>query len=143
MKFRILGQLSQGNKALELSAWIESTNTGHRFPARILVDSGASGMFIDRDFAEENGITLYRLESPIPVRNADGSDNRGGPIKYDTDLWIETLAHRECARLEVTNLRRTQNVILGYPWLQHHNPNIDWSAGTLVFDKCNPDHFRI
>jgi hypothetical protein len=27
-------------------------------------------------------------------------------------------------------------VILGYSWLRHHNPNIDWNTGNLLFNRC-------
>jgi len=31
-----------------------------------------------------------------------------------------------------------EDIILGLPWLRHHNPNIDWKKGTLKFDETPP-----
>ena len=119
-----------------------TTDTGHIFPARVLIDSGASGNFVDQRFCVDHDITTTRLEEPIPVRNADGTQNRGGPIEDFIDVWLEiqteaqNSGHKERLRLEVTQLGVTYNVILGYPWLQEHNPTIDWQAGSVIFDHC-------
>jgi len=35
----------------------------------------------------------------------------------------------------VTDLGKA-NLFLGYEWLQHHNPTIDWKLSRLNLDKC-------
>jgi hypothetical protein len=44
---RSLGALQVGKEALQLDVWIEATGTSDHFPAHILIDSGASGNFIN------------------------------------------------------------------------------------------------
>ncbi|KAG2119662.1 uncharacterized protein F5147DRAFT_564018, partial [Suillus discolor] len=50
------------------------------FDLKALLDSGATGCYIDEGFARAKGLTLESLPRPIPVYNADGSHNEGGPI---------------------------------------------------------------
>ena len=45
--------------------------------------------------------------------------------------------HSEQIELAVTNLGNT-DIFLGLDWLRFHNPSIDWSHSTVVFDRC-PD----
>ena len=135
--FRDIGALATGISALELDVWITSTETSRRYPARVLIDSGASGNFVNKQYAEDKFVP-YQLEDPIPVRNADGSENRGGPISEDIDVWIDATdaSHgemRQRLRLEIVDLGKTYDVILGFPWLQQWNPMIDWKAGTIQF----------
>jgi len=39
--------------------------------------------------------------------------------------------------MNVCNLEKTE-VILGMPWLQAHNPEIDWEKGEVRMMKCPP-----
>ena len=54
-----------------------------------LLDSGAEGLFIDREFAERNRLPLERLKEPILVRNVDGTPNKNGTIECSTTLNLE------------------------------------------------------
>ena len=36
------------------------------------------------------------------------------------------------------NLTDDTDLLQGYDWLQHHNPQIDWESGTFTLKKC-PD----
>ena len=46
-----------------------------------------------------------------------------------------TMAGGACATAEVTNLGKN-SLILGYTWLQKHNPAIDWQTGVIKFTHC-------
>ena len=48
---------------------------------------------------------------------------------------MEYLGHREELTAEVTNLGKN-SLILGYTWLQKHNPMIDWQTGMIKFTRC-------
>ena len=41
-----------------------------------LVDCGAGGKFIDRNYAQKNKITRMPLGKPLPVYNVDGTPNK-------------------------------------------------------------------
>ena len=36
-----------------------------------------------------------------------------------------------------------QNLILGLPWLEKHNPNIDWKEKTLEFQNSQEDKLKV
>ena len=49
---------------------------------RALLDSGATGLFIDTTFAQEKGFKMEKLKKPLLVRNIDGTVNAGGAITH-------------------------------------------------------------
>ena len=46
-----------------------------------LLDSGATGLFIDPDFIQSKHLAICPLLQAIPVYNVDGSPNEGGAIR--------------------------------------------------------------
>jgi hypothetical protein len=52
----------------------------HTFELNALLDCGATGCYIDEGFAHAKGLNLDPLPRLIPVYNADGLQNEGGPI---------------------------------------------------------------
>ena len=106
-----------------------------------LLDSGATGLFIDADFVQAKNLTVQRLPRSIPVYNIDGSLNVHGSIKETVDLILRYQDHTERATFHVTALGGVP-VILGHPWLSKHNPQIDWTTGEVVMSRC-PSECRI
>ena len=100
-----------------------------------LLDSGANATFIDISVAERLGLPLTPLTNPIRVFNVDGSRNSAGDVTHTTTILMEYLGHREELIAEVTNLGKN-SLILGYTWLQKHNPSIDWQTGVIKFTRC-------
>ena len=49
---------------------------------KVLLDSGATGLFMDTTFAKENGFKIERLKKPLLVRNVNRMANVGGAIIY-------------------------------------------------------------
>jgi len=49
---------------------------------KALLDSGATGLFIDMTFAKEKRFKMEKLKRPLVVRNVDGTANVGGSITY-------------------------------------------------------------
>ena len=54
-----------------------------------LLDSGASGKFIDQDFAQDLHAEKKDLEKPIQVYNVDGTLNKQGTITQYVELELE------------------------------------------------------
>lgn len=100
------------------------TDKTHRVSLQALLDSGANGIFIDRTWAQEQKVPMERLSKPIPVFNVDGTNNRAGDITHSAELRIQFKGHNEIVRAEVTELGNVP-MILGYTWLEHHNPEIN------------------
>jgi len=67
------------------------TEDGKKVETQALIDCGAGGIFIDKDFAYQNGFTTEHLNRPIRVFNVDGTPNTKGTIEECThaDLVID------------------------------------------------------
>ena len=90
-----------------------------------LIDSGAEGVFIDKKLVEDNWIKSQKLGYEITARNVDGTVNKNGTITKTAtlDMRIGTKEYPET--FFITSLG-TNKIILGLPWLERHNPEIDW-----------------
>jgi hypothetical protein len=126
-----------GPNSLYLRVEVESTDTQWKYGVRALVDLGATGLFIDREYVKLNQIPTTKLSRPIPVFNVDGTANTEGSISEVAELLLCYNGHSERALFCVTGLRR-QNLILGHTWLKEHNPEVDWRTGKVKMSRCSP-----
>ena len=97
-----------------------------------LIDSGAQGLFVDESIVELKD--ARRLARPIKVRNVDGTQNRGGSITHEILLSYEIGSQNFTEWFNITDLG-DQTMILGIPWLQKHNPMIDWKQKTITLQE--------
>src|ERR1700677_1018650 len=125
---------NKGNSVL-VNIGLKTLNTHNSINIDSLLDCGASGLFIDKQFVELNNITTRKLPRPIPIYNVDGTLNKGGTIKEAVDLIVSHSNHKERATFWVCGLR-ADRVILGLPWLRLHNPVINWSTGEIELSCC-------
>jgi len=70
------------------------------------------------------------LEKPLPVYNIDGTPNKEGTITHQVELNLKIGDKIQHETLLVFGLGK-QKVILGLPWLQENNPDINWKEGHL------------
>lgn len=110
-------------------------NATHEVNAMALLDSGCTGSCINTSFVQKHGIPTRCTARPIPVRNADGTLNSGGPIIEYVTLHLVIQDHEEDMDLAVSNLGHT-DLFIGHEWLKRHNPHIDWKQGSIKFDRC-------
>ena len=80
---------------------------------------------------------MIKLDKPIQVRNVDGTGNSGGAITHEVEVNIYFKGHMERVWMDICDLGKTE-VILGMPWLQAHNPEIDWEKGEVKITGCSP-----
>src|SRR6267378_6737810 len=123
--------------SLKLEVSIETTDTGEVKTVKSLVDCGATGEFIDRDYVKANRLRTKAISDPIPVFNIDGTPNESGSISEVVDLILKYKNHLEMALFMVTSLGR-QSLILGHSWLHKHNLEIDWATGEVKMSCCPP-----
>ena len=71
----------EDSNSLKLKIEIESADTTRKKLVTTLVDSGATGEFIDRDYAKSCQFNLVKLTQPIPVYNVDGTPNEAGSVR--------------------------------------------------------------
>ena len=67
----------------------------------------------------------------------DGTGNSRGTILHEVEVNLYFKGHVERVRMDVYNLGKME-VILGMPWLQTHNPEIDWEKGKVKMMRCLP-----
>jgi len=120
---------------LLLPVEIGTTDTSELHSVKALLDSGATGSFIDRDFICSKGINTWTLSCNIPVFNVNGSSNEAGQISEVVDILLRYKTHSERMLLAVSGLGK-QSLILGYNWLKDHNPKIDWEKGEVEMTHC-------
>jgi hypothetical protein len=102
-----------------------------------MIDCGATENFIDRRFAEQQGLPLTKQLVPRKVLAIDGRELEGGPVTHDAIVTMVINEHKEEIRLDWITIGNSP-IIIGLLWLWKHNPNIDWKEGKITFDseKC-------
>jgi len=116
---------------------LEKLESHEGIVVKVLLDSGATGLFMDTTFAREKGFKMEKLKNPLLVRNVDGTVNAGGAIMHQVECNIFFKGHMKRARMDVCNLGKTE-VILEMPWLAAYNPEIDWEKGEVEMMHCLP-----
>jgi hypothetical protein len=113
--------------------------TIHSYPALVLIDCGASNNFISTDFITCNDLKFNTRLSfkPQTIRLADGSIAGSTHILPSAPLTISD--YHDTISYLITPLHG-YDAILGKPWLDQHNPQIDWPSNTLTFHHNNSCH---
>jgi len=104
---------------------------------KALLDSRATGLFMDRDFAQKKRFKLERLGILLMMKNMDRTINIGEAITHQVEHNMFFKGHIERVRMDICNLEKTE-VILGMLWLAIHNPEIDWEKGEVKMMWCPP-----
>ncbi|KAK3534572.1 hypothetical protein QTP86_016661 [Hemibagrus guttatus] len=104
---------------------------GHRPHA--LIDSGAAVNLIDGALVEELGIPTFPCLPSLRITAIDSQPIGEGYLKRQTELldFRVGLFHHEQLAFYVTS-SPANPVILGFPWLRRHDPQISWRSGELV-----------
>ena len=100
-----------------------------------LLDSGVTRLVMSSEFARKKGFKLKKLERPMQVRNMDGSFNREEMIENMMEINMYYKGHVERTEINVIGGQKWE-VILGMPWLECHNPKIDWKTGEVKMTRC-------
>jgi len=133
----VLNSLEKGPRCIMIPIHLKTTDTLEEVNSEAMVDSGATGDFIDEEFVERAKLPTRRLSAPVPVYNVDGSLNEAGSIDRVVDVLMTYERHSERILLAVTKLGK-QSLILGMTWLGKHNPEIDFAAKKVEMTRCSP-----
>jgi len=134
-KLLAISALDARGTSLLLPVEIGTTDTSKLHSVKVLLDSGATGSFIDRDFVCSKGMNTRTLSCNIPVFNIDSSSNEARQISEVVDVVLRYKMHSERMLLAVSGLGK-QSLILGYDYLKDHNPKIDWKKGEVKITHC-------
>jgi hypothetical protein len=95
-----------------------------------LLDSGATENFLNLSYARWLQLPIKRLPQARKLYNVDGSANKGGDLRFYTDLSVQTGTNRTQLQFFLTELG-DHKAILGYPWFATVQPNVDWKRGWI------------
>jgi hypothetical protein len=116
-------------KSLDIPVDIVTYNKTETINA--LIDSGATDNFIDFRTVAKLRLGTKKLPKARQLFNVDGTHNQAVLIEECVHLYIDRGDERVQTQLHVTNLGRDR-LILGYPWLEAFNPEINWAEGKLL-----------
>lgn len=107
-----------------------SSHFMHQIALLALIHSGAQANFLDHEVAVQSVIILEPLQTPCTAMALNGMFL--AHIKHHTvpATLMHSGNHRESIRFNVIGAPKTP-LVLGYPWLEKHNPHINWSAGRI------------
>lgn len=105
--------------------------------AEVMVDSGATGNYMNPAFMTKLGILGKTKAVPEPIAGLNGENlgilaitTESGPVP------MVVLGHFKHLNFDVVPTGR-YDVVLGIPWLRNHNPAIDWNTNQIQFNcKC-------
>ena len=118
-----------------MNVGIEKINTHEGRTMKVLLNSGATDLFMSKGLAQKGEYRLIKLDRPLQVRNVDGTSNSGGAITHEVEVNIFYKGHVESVPMDVYELGKT-DIILGMPWLVAHNPEIDWEKEEVRMTRC-------
>uniref|UniRef100_A0A3B3RJN6 ribonuclease H n=1 Tax=Paramormyrops kingsleyae TaxID=1676925 RepID=A0A3B3RJN6_9TELE len=97
-----------------------------------LVDSGAAGNFIDKDFALTHNLPIEALPQPLCVRGIDGEPLTSGRVTSRTGTVVLKVGQCHSESIQFLLISSPKDpVILGFPWLREHDPRIGWRTGEI------------
>ena len=102
---------------------------------RTLIDSGAETNVIDWRTVQQFNIPMRPVQN-WTLRGVTGATDEvvSKIASVRVHIWGKELR----VRAYVTNLGNWERLILGMPWMQEHNPIINWHSRTLIRWDLNP-----
>lgn len=108
------------------------------FHTPAMINSGATGYFIYKQFMKEYKIIWQPLKRAIDLCNIDRTSNNTSAITHYTQLKLTVRSQLpEVHNFFVTDIG-PENIILGLLWLKNINPHINWDTEEVTL----PDSFK-
>lgn len=111
-----------------LRIWLSQGGV-HRKPIIAMLDSGSSISTISPETVRKLGLTTRANTLPSTIRNADGSNTKGG-WKENVSAWVDTGVSNGKMRIAVV-ATHDDRFLLGNDWIQRYKPTIDWATGRV------------
>uniref|UniRef100_A0A8C7X215 ribonuclease H n=1 Tax=Oryzias sinensis TaxID=183150 RepID=A0A8C7X215_9TELE len=110
---------------------VKIRNKNQVIELQALVDSGAEHSLIDQRLVKDLSLSVDTLTTPINAAGLGGKQLTRITKRTSPVLILTSGNHREYHQFFVTQCPQTP-IILGFSWLQLHNPLIDWNAPRVV-----------
>ncbi|KAK3505618.1 hypothetical protein QTP70_004911, partial [Hemibagrus guttatus] len=126
-------QVGGGSLFFSLLVSVSLQVSDHSVSTSALIDSGAAVNLINGTLVEKLGIPTFPCVPPLKIMAIDSQPIGEGYLKSQTELleFRVGLFHRERLAFYVTS-SPVNPIILGFSWLQRHDPQISWRSGKLV-----------
>ena len=98
----VICSLKQGPNCIMLPIYLKTTDTMKEASTKAIVDTSATGDFIDQDFVAAAKLLTHKLSKPIPVHNVNRMPNEAESIHKVVDILMTYQGHSECILLTVT-----------------------------------------
>ena len=99
----------------------------------LLMDSGCSGNFIHPEVVRQLNLPTLERAQPLRVRHVEGKTF--GISDWRAMFSLVIGEHFEYMAANIVPIGQ-HKLILGMPWLVHHNPAINWVTRELSFNSC-------
>jgi len=93
---------------------VEKLDTHEGITIKALLDSSATGIFMDKRMAVKHGFKLQKLERQIAVRNMDRTNNSRGAIIHQVEVNVYYEGYIKRMRIDICDLGKME-IILGIP----------------------------
>ena len=135
-----LGQnepLNVPNKDRIVTSVLLIYGNGQQATLKALIDSGAHCLAISSETQQRLKIPKQNKPSAYQLNTIAGdSVNGDGWIREETQPIIMNFQHHiEEIKFDIIKGIKV-DVILGYPWLEYHNPSIDWKTREVTLPRC-------
>jgi hypothetical protein len=97
---------------------------------KVMLDSGSAGNFISPRSADAFGLIRQPRDTPLSVTHFQGKTI--GVVTEQVTCTMRKGTHVEQITLDVVPLGK-HAIIIGMPWLQVHNPHLDWVTRKVTF----------
>ena len=124
-------------REVQLNIGVKKMNMYEGVTVKVLLDSGATRMFMDRKMVAKYRFKLQKLERLVVMRNINSTNNSTGAIIYQVEVNMYYKNHVEKIQMDVCNSEKT-DVILGMLQLQTYNPKINWETKKVKIMRCLP-----
>ncbi len=102
-----------------------------KVPVEALIDSGASDVFIDANFARKHSLAVIEVENPSRLELFDGQPSSAGLVCYKVpQASLQLTGAATPFDLFLTKIRQYQ-MVLGMTWLAKINPEINFQDRTI------------
>jgi Reverse transcriptase (RNA-dependent DNA polymerase)/gag-polyprotein putative aspartyl protease len=113
-----------------IKACISLYTEGKKAETKALLDSGATESLINPRLIKQHQLSTKRLPKGRKLYNVDETLNKQGEITEVVILTIRCKGHCALHRFLVADIGE-DNIILGYPFFEATNPQIDWPIGVV------------
>src|ERR1700678_269311 len=102
---------------------IKTIRGNETIKTKVLLDTGAEGLFMDKNYTEEHDIILRKLPNPIIPKNIDGTLNHAEQITHFTWIQAKIEKRKLLEKLLIMDLGFS-DIIFGLPWFKENNLQI-------------------